>query len=128
LILPRTLYTSGNFQSLLKARKSIHSESRKGNYYDNALMEWFYRTIKRELIQDAHYETPEQARDDIFKIHKIRLTLCLQNLDSSKIIFVSIVYLTGHTPPPFCNSLLFTVILLCISSMLPQAGQGRKWV
>jgi putative transposase len=30
-------------------------------------MEWFYRTIKRELIQDAHYETPEQARDDIFK-------------------------------------------------------------
>ncbi|SFO67431.1 Integrase core domain-containing protein, partial [Anaerocolumna aminovalerica] len=22
---------------------------------------------KRELIQDAHYETPEQAQDDIFK-------------------------------------------------------------
>ncbi len=62
-----TQYTSGNFQSLLKARKSIHSESRKGNPYDNALMESFYRTIKRELIQDAHYETPEQAQDDIFK-------------------------------------------------------------
>ncbi|WP_281532492.1 IS3 family transposase [Anaerocolumna aminovalerica] len=40
-----TQYTSGNFQSLLKARKSIHSESRKGNPYDNALMESFYRTI-----------------------------------------------------------------------------------
>lgn len=60
-------YTSGNFQSLLKVRKSIHSETRKENPYDNALMESFYRTIKRELIQDAHYETPEQARDDIFK-------------------------------------------------------------
>jgi putative transposase len=35
--------------------------------YDNSLMESFYRTIKRELIQDAQYETPEQARDDIFK-------------------------------------------------------------
>lgn len=30
-------------------------------------MESFYRTIKRELIQDAKYETPEQAQKDIFK-------------------------------------------------------------
>ena len=52
---------------LLKARKAIHSESRKGNPYDNALMESFYRTLKRELIQDARYETPEQAQKEIFK-------------------------------------------------------------
>jgi len=31
------------------------------------LMESFYRTIKRELIQDAHFETPEQAQHEIFK-------------------------------------------------------------
>lgn len=30
-------------------------------------MESFYRTIKRELIQDAKYETPEQAEKEIFK-------------------------------------------------------------
>lgn len=36
---------------LLKYRKAIHSESRKGNPYDNAFMESFYKTIKRELIQ-----------------------------------------------------------------------------
>jgi putative transposase len=35
--------------------------------YDNALMESFYRTIKRELIQDAQFETPEQAQQEIFK-------------------------------------------------------------
>ena len=29
--------------------------------------ESFYRTIKRELIQDAKYESPEQAQKDIFK-------------------------------------------------------------
>lgn len=95
---------------LLKNRKAIHSESRKGNPYDNAFMESFYKTIKRELIQDAHYETPEQAQKEIFKYielyyntkrmhsalgyrsptqfeeknHKIYLTLCLQNLDISK--------------------------------------------
>lgn len=43
------------------------SVSRKGNPYDHALMESFYRTIKRELIQDAHSETPEQAQQEIFK-------------------------------------------------------------
>ena len=30
-------------------------------------MESFYRTIKRELILDAKYETPEQAQKEIFK-------------------------------------------------------------
>ena len=30
-------------------------------------MESFYRTLKRELIQDAHFETPEQAQKEIFK-------------------------------------------------------------
>lgn len=30
-------------------------------------MESFYRTIKRELIQNAHFEIPEQARQEIFK-------------------------------------------------------------
>lgn len=52
---------------LLKTRKVIHSESRKGNPYDNALMESFYRRLKRELIQDAHFVTPEQAQKEIFK-------------------------------------------------------------
>lgn len=41
--------------------------SRKGNPYDNAVMEYFYRTLKRELDQDANYDDPEQARMDIFK-------------------------------------------------------------
>lgn len=60
-------FNSGNFQLLLKAKEAIHSESRKGNPYDNALVESFYRTIKRELIQDSHFETPEQAQKEIFK-------------------------------------------------------------
>lgn len=47
---------------MLKNRNAIHRESRKRNPYDSALMEFFYKTIKRELIQDAHYETPEQAQ------------------------------------------------------------------
>ncbi|WML34397.1 IS3 family transposase [Clostridium sp. OS1-26] len=60
-------FTGGRFQALLKKYGAVHSQSRKGNPYDNAVMESFYRTIKRELIQDAHYESPEQAQKEIFK-------------------------------------------------------------
>jgi putative transposase len=60
-------FTSSNFQALLRTHGAVSSVSRKGNPYDNALMESFYRTIKRELIQDAKYETPEQAQQEIFK-------------------------------------------------------------
>ncbi|MPM22093.1 hypothetical protein SDC9_68543 [bioreactor metagenome] len=41
--------------------------NRKGKPYDYAVMESFYRTLKRELVQDANYDDPEQARRDIFK-------------------------------------------------------------
>ena len=40
---------------------------RKGNPHDAALMESFYRIVKRELVQGANYDDPEQAQMDIFK-------------------------------------------------------------
>lgn len=60
-------YTSQRFQALLIRYGFQQSMSRKGNPYDNAIMESFYRTLKRELVQDAHYDDPEQARQDIFR-------------------------------------------------------------
>ena len=60
-------YTSQRFQALLMQYGFRQSMSRKGNPYDNAVMESFYRTLKRELVQDAGYDNPEQARQDIFK-------------------------------------------------------------
>ncbi len=60
-------YTGGRFRALLAKYDAVHSNSRKGNPYDNAVMEAFYRTIKRELIQGSKYETPEQAQTEIFK-------------------------------------------------------------
>lgn len=60
-------YTSQRFQAVLKRYGYQQSMSRKGNPYDNAVMESFYRTLKRELVQDADYNDPEQARMEIFK-------------------------------------------------------------
>ena len=36
---------------LLKSKKAVHSQSRKGNPYDNALMEFFYRILKESLFK-----------------------------------------------------------------------------
>ncbi len=47
------------------------SNSRKGNPYDNAIMDSFYRTLKRELINDSRYANREQAQQDIFKYIEI---------------------------------------------------------
>lgn len=60
-------YTSSRFQALLLRYGCRQSMSRKGNPYDNAVMESFYRTLKRELVQGANYDDPEQAKMDIFK-------------------------------------------------------------
>jgi putative transposase len=60
-------FTSELFVRYLSKKEFIQSFSRKGNPYDNAVMESFYRTLKRELIRGAHYENHEQAKLEIFK-------------------------------------------------------------
>jgi len=60
-------YTSQRFQALLMRYSFRQSMSRKGNPYDNAIIESFYRTLKRELVANAGYDNPEQASQDIFK-------------------------------------------------------------
>ncbi|WP_142363458.1 DDE-type integrase/transposase/recombinase, partial [Streptococcus pneumoniae] len=60
-------YTSSRYQSTLRQVGAQSSMSRKGNPYDNAMMESFYKTLKRELINDAHFETRAEATQEIFK-------------------------------------------------------------
>ena len=45
----------------------LQSMSRKGNCYDNAPMESFFATLKKELIHHEDYETREEARQSIFE-------------------------------------------------------------
>lgn len=57
-------YTGARFQDLLRKKKCKSSMNRKGNPY---LMESFYKTLKRELVNDAHFASIEQAQLEIFK-------------------------------------------------------------
>jgi transposase InsO family protein len=59
-------YASEAFQEAL-ARQGIEcSMSRQGNCYDNAVMESFFATLKKELIHQQAYATREAARQSLF--------------------------------------------------------------
>jgi len=60
-------YTSRAFQTALSEKGFIHSMSRKGNPYDNAVSESFFRTLKRELVKGAAFEDRLVAQQAIFK-------------------------------------------------------------
>lgn len=51
----------------LKGLLDINSADIGKGDYDNAPMESFYRTIKRELINDASFESVDEAKAEIFK-------------------------------------------------------------
>jgi hypothetical protein len=60
-------YAIYGYQVLLKRYDITPSMSRKGNCYDNAYMESFFRTLKRELVHGERYRTREDARLSIFE-------------------------------------------------------------
>jgi transposase InsO family protein len=58
-------YTSERFVSDLKANGIVQSMSRKGNCWDNAVVERFFRSLKSEWIGEQEYGSHELARRDI---------------------------------------------------------------
>jgi len=59
-------YASQATRALLEQQKITLSMSGKGDPWDNAMMESFFGTLKREWI-DETYSTEEQARLEVFK-------------------------------------------------------------
>jgi putative transposase len=60
-------YASGGYQELLKSHGITCSMSRRGNCWDNAPMESFFATFKKELVHQERYATREEARGSIFE-------------------------------------------------------------
>lgn len=59
-------YASGDYQRLLEAEGIRCSMSRRGNCYDNAPMESFFASLKRELVHRTRFSSREEARSAIF--------------------------------------------------------------
>jgi transposase InsO family protein len=60
-------YASGDFRALLEREGMIASMSRKGDCWDNAVVESFFSTLKSELVEDAKWATREEARLALFE-------------------------------------------------------------
>jgi putative transposase len=60
-------YTSDDFQKILKENDFNCSMSRKGNCWDNACAESFFRSLKVEEVNHYKYLTRDQARVSIFE-------------------------------------------------------------
>lgn len=59
-------YASEDYRNLLKDYGMQMSMSRKGDCWDNAPMESFFGTLKKELVHHRKYRTRAEARRDIF--------------------------------------------------------------
>jgi putative transposase len=60
-------YAAAIYQTLLSRHQMIPSMSRVGCCYDNAAMESFFATLKRELIHRHIFDTRQQAQTAIFQ-------------------------------------------------------------
>ena len=60
-------YASHDYRQLLQSHGVTVSMSRRGDCYDNALVESFWGTLKTELVHHRAYQTREEARSSIFR-------------------------------------------------------------
>ncbi len=62
-----TQYTSQAYRKALKVRGIVCSMSRRGDCWDNAVIESFFATLKLEMIFRRTFRTRREARQAIFK-------------------------------------------------------------
>lgn len=60
-------YRSGEYQQTLLEHKIRSSMSRKGNCWDNAVMESFFSRLKVELVYAEKYKSAEEAYSSLFE-------------------------------------------------------------
>lgn len=64
-------YASKEFRSILEKHNMIQSMSRKGNCWDNAVAECFFKIIKTERVYHRKYQTYDEANRDLFQYIEI---------------------------------------------------------
>ncbi len=79
-------YTGHRFYEVIQANHLLLSHSQKGNPYDNAMMESFYKTLKREVLEKHGFKTKAEALVVIIDY--------LENYYNTKRIHSSLNYLT----------------------------------
>ena len=60
-------YASEHYRRRLEEERIVCSMSRRGNCWDNAPMESFFASLKKELVHDEDYTTRDEATASIFE-------------------------------------------------------------
>ena len=89
-------YASYSHKDLLQKNNIIQSMSRKGNCWDNAVAESFFKTLKSDLVYQTYFYTKEQAKREIFEYiefyyNRVRSHGYLGNLSPSKFEEINLV-------------------------------------
>jgi len=82
-------YASYSHKDLLEKNGIVQSMSRKGNCWDNAVAESFFKTLKSNLVYQTYFYTKKQAKAEIFEYievyyNRIRSHSYLGNLSPTK--------------------------------------------
>jgi transposase InsO family protein len=64
-------YACHDFRERLANYQIIQSMSGKGNCYDNAVVESFFSTLKKDLVYHRNFKTRREARQSIFRYIEI---------------------------------------------------------
>jgi putative transposase len=59
-------YAAENFRKALCRYSFVQSMSHKGNCFDNAVAESFFKTLKTELVYKHKYQSRNEARQSVF--------------------------------------------------------------
>jgi len=89
-------YASYSHKDLLQHHGIIQSMSRKGNCWDNAVAESFFKTLKSDLVYQTYFYTKEQAKREIFEYiefyyNRARSHSYLGNLSPSRFEEINLV-------------------------------------
>lgn len=64
-------YASSVFRNALKGKQITQSMSRKGNCWDNAVAENFFKILKYEMVKHHHFLSLSAARSEMFQFIEI---------------------------------------------------------
>lgn len=89
-------YASYSHKDLLQDHGIVQSMSRKGNCWDNAVAESFFKTLKSDLVYQTYFYTKNQAKREIFEYiefhyNRVRSHSYLGNISPSKFEEINLV-------------------------------------
>lgn len=64
-------YASVEFRNILTGKSITQSMSRKGNCWDNAVAENFFKILKSEMVNHHHFYSLSQAKNEVFHFIEI---------------------------------------------------------